>query len=562
MTLSYLMTFFQIIFSLLVVGFGQPAWFWWLCPIASVIGYALFWNFSQRLKPHLRFWTGTLWFTAVQFIQLSWGLSHPYSYIYGVYIFSSLFMGIQFGLLTLFITPKSLSRITNLLGLAGFWTIMEWIRLFILSGFSWNPVGLALVGTLYSLQTVSLWGVYGASFMVIFTNLLTLKLSEKRNQETAISRTILALWMIVGLFPYVYGYFHIRTHNPSEEEAPLTTVLVQTAFPVGKTFSFSHKEQFIHYVIGQWERIISTLEPHQGKKIDLVVLPENIVPLGTFYPVFPYSDVEQVFESVLGKEIVPLLPAKQSHLAMKVETLNGSEWMVNNAYWLQAIANIFQADTIAGLEDSEWDSSKEVAHFSSAFHFSPTQGIRGRYEKRVLVPMGEYIPFAFCRKLAAQYGIGSSFTSGIQAKVFQCNKTLAGISICYEETYGHKMRENRLLGAEVLVNITNDGWYPNSRLPRQHLEHARLRAVEMGIPLIRSCNTGVTTAIDSLGRTIKELAENEPAPEVSTSLFVEVPKFHYNTLYTKTGDWPIILLSFLFSILAFINIARNQAIDH
>ena len=108
------------------------------------------------------------------------------------------------------------------------------------------------------------------------------------------------------------------------------------------------------------------------------------------------------------------------------------------------------------------------------------------------------------------------------------------------------MRENRVKGAELLVNLTNDGWYPNSLLPKQHFDHARLRTVENGIPLVRACNTGVTCAVDSLGRIVGVLGENEVEnQELADSILVELPLYHYSTFYSRYGDFLIISFSFL-----------------
>ena len=157
--------------------------------------------------------------------------------------------------------------------------------------------------------------------------------------------------------------------------------------------------------------------------------------------------------------------------------------------------------------------------------------------------MAEYIPFAFCRQLAAKYGIGGSFTPGTQAKVWQGRKCPFGVCICYEETFGDMMRDNRLLGADFLLNVTSDVWYPNSSLPQQHLDHARLRTVENGMALVRACNTGVTCVVDSLGRNVAVLGEKADQPEwVAEALKVEVPLYTYSTLYTQWGDKLIVWL--------------------
>ena len=142
-----------------------------------------------------------------------------------------------------------------------------------------------------------------------------------------------------------------------------------------------------------------------------------------------------------------------------------------------------------------------------------------RYEKRILLPIAEYIPFNWVKKFALKYGIADSFTPGLEAKVFQMGRVKTGVSICYEETFGNLMRANRAKGADLLINLTNDAWYPDSRLPSVHYLHGRLRAVELGIPLLRSCNTGVTCGIDALGRTIGMLPFETPRVQTSAWSF-------------------------------------------
>src|SRR5262249_32659659 len=159
-----------------------------------------------------------------------------------------------------------------------------------------------------------------------------------------------------------------------------------------------------------------------------------------------------------------------------------------------------------------------VEYYTAAHHFSPWQDKVGRYEKRVLVPLAEYMPFKWCESLAKAYGIVSFYTPGKEAKVFEGFLPFAA-SICYEETFPDLIREGRLKGAEAFVNITNDNWYPNSKLPRQHFDHGKLRAIENGVPLFRACNSGVTTAVDSLGRICGRLEAAKGA------LFVEVPSY-------------------------------------
>lgn len=536
--------------SLFFVAFGQPAWSDWAGFVAAAGGYALFWYILiTHENPKFRFCLATAWFTAVQFIQLSWLLSHPYLYIVAVYFLVSLGIGIQFGILGLFIQRAQMYKIRRLIFIAALWTLMEWLRLFFLSGHSWNPIGLALTGNIYSLQMASLAGIYGLSFWVILVNLLGLKAwIWKKHWGFWLA------WSIAALFPYLYGEVQLYVHErliSKRGDSNFNAVLVQTAFPIEESLPFWDSKQMISYVLDEWHQILKITKKHYGKAIDLLVLPEFVVPFGTYTYAYPYSIVSAFFQEVFGKEVLNLLPKLQYPLAVEKETSQGNVWMVNNAFWLQSLSNVFNTSVIAGLEDVEEDR-QERRYYSSAQYFQCNREnnlpcVIQRYEKRVLVPMGEYIPFSFLKKLASAYGITGSFTPGIKAKVFSHPKIPFGVSICYEETFGELMRENRQLGAELLVNLTSDIWYPNSRLPQQHFDHARLRTVENGFPLIRACNTGITSGFDSLGKVIAVLGENHHEREwLADSLYVQMPTYTYRTLYSQVGD--SLIISFCFAV--------------
>jgi len=125
----------------------------------------------------------------------------------------------------------------------------------------------------------------------------------------------------------------------------------------------------------------------------------------------------------------------------------------------------------------------------------------GRYDKIHLVPFGEYIPFqnllTFARKLTGRV---SSFTRGSERKVFVLDGHRYGVFICYEAVFADEVREFAKNGAEVFVNISDDGWYGDTSAPWQHLNMARMRAIENRRWLLRDTNNGVTAAIDPYGR--------------------------------------------------------------
>lgn len=554
--------------SFFLVAFGQPAWAPLAGLIAAVCGYALFWRvLLAHSSWRSRFVISSIWYCAVQLVQLSWFTSHPYAYIYSVYLFIGVWTGIEFGVIGLFITPSlfrsssTFTGICRLLPIPALWVLFEWSRLFVLSGYSWNPIGLALTGHVYPLQMASLWGVFGLSFWVMFVNLLALRAWTLRGRTTVPSAS---LWAAAAALPYLYGALHLALHNPSfvetaEKKDKLSALLVQTAIPAEETSGITGQNEMIRHVMNEWKRILEITKKHRGKPIDLIVLPEFVVPFGTYSFVYPLNDVLQIFDEVMGPDSLKHLPSIEYPFgAFQALRAQGPMILVNNAFWLQALSNIFQGDILAGLEDAEDKGGGNREYYSAAIFARPhgpsnPYGFSGeRYAKRVLVPMGEYIPFECCKKLAENYGIFGSFTSGTEATVIECRGKVLSPSICYEETYGHMVNEGRRNGAVMLVNLTSDVWYPNSKLPLQHFEHARLRTVENGTPLLRACNTGITGVIDSLGRTVAVLGGDHPEEYewVADSLLVEVPSYHYPTLYGRFGDWLIVGISVAILILS------------
>jgi len=533
--------------SLVIVAFGQPAWSSVLSFLASIVGYALFFraaiDFGEWKR---RFLVGTAWFTGVQIIQLSWTLSHPYLYIIAPWLLYSLLMGFQFGLVSVLASPQKVTEWPRILTICAVWTLCEWSRLFFLSGFAFNPSGMALAGNLYTLQASSIAGVYGLSFLVILTNLLFLR--AYLFQFRWVDLTVFGL---VAVSPFLYGGMQLSAKGRNVERSPtVNALLVQTSFPVEEGICFTSHQAYFDHVFDEWRQIFSLAGKHQGKPVDLLALPEFVVPFGTYSFVYPLSKVKIMIEDLYGTEALEKLPP----LVLPFASEDEGEMKVNNAFLSQTLANLHDTQVVVGLEDAE-DIDGKRHYFSSALYFAAMDKGRyshRRYEKRVLVPMGEYIPFSFCRDLAAKYGVFGSFTPGENVVVWGDGRCKFGVSICYEEIFGDIMRENRLQGANLLLNITSDAWFPQSKLVRQHFEHARLRTVENGVPLLRACNTGVTGCVDALGRDVAVLGENDREREaLSEALYVTVPTYHYRTLYSTLGDGLIIGFSLLLTLLFF-----------
>ena len=293
------------ILSLLIVGFGQPVWSSWSSLIAATCGYALFWICILKRSGSQRFWLSTIWMASVQLIQLFWLISHPFLYIYSVYFFFACGIGMQFGLIGLCLTPQRLHSILGMFAIAGLWTLMEWARLFILAGFTWNPVGLSLTAHLYPLQFASIWGIYGLSFWVILVNLLALRFWLYKSKSPAL------FWLGAAALPFIFGFAQINLHaekSAQAQEHQYSALLIQTAFPSEEALTFTSHSHRIAYVIEEWKQILALAKTERNKKIDLIALPEFVVPYGTYTPVYPYPAIKVAFREIYGPEVASYLP--------------------------------------------------------------------------------------------------------------------------------------------------------------------------------------------------------------------------------------------------------------
>lgn len=170
--------------------------------------------------------------------------------------------------------------------------------------------------------------------------------------------------------------------------------------------------------------------------------------------------------------------------------------------------------------------------YNSAYILNSDQKILGRFDKNHLVPFGEYVPWPFglvAKKLVPNLG---EFARGEQLKPVDANGVPIAVTVCYEGVFPEIGREFVRLGAQLLVNVTNDAWYGFSAGPYQHLNMYKMRSVEVGRSYARATNTGVSAWIDPLGYI------HEATPLYEQALVVaDIPLSTETTLYVRFGDF-------------------------
>ena len=183
-------------------------------------------------------------------------------------------------------------------------------------------------------------------------------------------------------------------------------------------------------------------------------------------------------------------------------------FFINDQEFRRAVSDIARASNayvIVGSLGSAGMSQQSPKLFNSAALITPSGEWTARYDKIHLVPFGEYVPFgtllAFAQKLTKEVG---DFIPGANRTPFDVGHYKVGVFICYESVFPNDIRQFALNGANVFVNISNDGWFGRYGAPTQHLNHARMRAVENNRWLLRATNTGITSVIDPYGRIIDQ----------------------------------------------------------
>jgi apolipoprotein N-acyltransferase len=186
-----------------------------------------------------------------------------------------------------------------------------------------------------------------------------------------------------------------------------------------------------------------------------------------------------------------------------------------------------------GIKNATTNPVKVTEAYNSAVLVSPDGDWVSRYDKVHLVPFGEYVPlqklFAFAGGLTKEVG---DFSAGTSRQPLNASGVKFGVFICYESIFPDEVRQFARNGAQVFVNISNDGWYGDSGAYAQHLNQSRMRAIENNRWLLLDTNTGVTASVDPNGRIVARLQRKVRGTLVAPYALTDV-----TTFYTHHGDW-------------------------
>jgi apolipoprotein N-acyltransferase len=394
---------------------------------------------------------------------------------------------------------------SRVLALAIGLTVAEWLRGHVLTGFPWNAFGYALTEPLALAQTASLIGIWGLTFLTIaiFASPAVLIDGGSRGRSPWIAPVAaLALLLAMGVFGAVR-----LSLNPTRIVADVKLRIMQPNLQQDAKFNYAAKAQVMQKYLTLSDRA-SGPGSSGVRDASILIWPESA------FPFFLTREADAMAEiaDLLSKGGTVLITGSVRAPDVPPET------RITRAY----------------------NSIYVIDHDGSVLSF---------YDKLHLVPFGEYLPFQnWMEYLGFEQltKIQGGFIPGTVRHSLQIpNAPRALPLICYEAIFPSAVatQEDR---PGWIVNLTNDGWFGISTGPHQHLQQARVRAIEQGLPLVRAANTGISAVIDPLGRIVAELGLG-----IEGVLDSKLPAAIPPTVYARAGNIPAAILlaaAFLFVV--------------
>jgi len=366
------------------------------------------------------------------------------------------------------------------------WTAIEYLKSLGELGFPWVTLGYTQSYYLHLIQFASITSVYGVSFWIVCLNVIFLLMWNHREQARWLIGCATAL-AVLFVAPYLYG--RVVIPPPARGDAP-----------AGR----------------------EVLQPSAEDEIRVAIIQGNIDP----YRKWDKEFVEENFE--IYERLSRQGMASRPEFMIWPETATPT-WLLHNFEKLQRVRNLVNelgVPLLTGTPDYTFISKDEYKTYNSAILISPGREEIPIYAKMHLVPFGERMPweddFPWLQKWIAKLEMGEgNFSSGKTIELFAMHRSSAQMTngeaplrvatlICFESFFPEQARDYVLRGADLLVVITNDGWF-GPTMPFGHARMSVFRAIENRISVTRSANTGISMTIDPYGRVGSESRMDEEA---------------------------------------------------
>jgi apolipoprotein N-acyltransferase len=419
--------------------------------------------------------------------------------IFGLPAYLALFTALGFALARLMWTRDA----TRILALAASLTISEWLRSLVLTGFPWNTFGYALTEPLALAQTASLIGIWGLTFLsvAIFASPAVLIDGTSRGRKPWIA-PVAALSVLVAMG--AFGAARL-SRDPTRMLPKVKLRIMQPNLQQDVRFNYSAKAAVMQKYLALSDR---SSGPQSTGVRDATVLiwPESA------FPFFLTREPDAM------AQIATLLPKGTVLITGSVRA------------------------------PDQPPGTRITRAYNSIYVVDHDGSVLSVYDKLHLVPFGEYLPFQdWMEALGFQQltKVQGGFIPGTVRRTMEIpNAPRVLPLICYEVIFPDTVA-NQSDRPGWIVNVTNDGWFGISTGPYQHLQQARVRAIEQGLPLVRAANTGISAVIDPLGRIVARLGLGVEGVLDST-----LPAANPPTIYARVGDIPAALIVTFAAIVA------------
>ncbi|QEH38201.1 Apolipoprotein N-acyltransferase [Aquisphaera giovannonii] len=506
---------------ILWTAFPPLEWSW----LAWVALVPLFWLAVQprgRKLFYLSAWLGGLafWLPAVQWLRLTDDTA--WLAWLAMATFLSLWWPTFLGLCRVAVFRL---RVPLMMAAPIIWVGLEYFRAHVLTGFPWYYLGHSQYRFLPLIQIADTTSALGVSFLVALVNacvvdLITLPLLYATPRGPRLRpRQAVGIAIAGGLVLAAVGYGSVRIASSSFRDGP-RVALLQTNFE--QRYKMGAEPELIRESIGRLVEKAAAGTPRP----DLIVWPETAYPYRFIMvdPAVPADEMKRQVAAVAG--------------ARSVESwLDFRRW---NDEVLHGLADATGVAMLVGTTAHEHTPTR-MNKYNSAILFEPHAASVHAYHKIHLVPFGEYIPFfqsmPWLRALTP-YGDDyiPTLTFGQDATIIPFGPYRLAVGICFEDTVPHVIRrffaEANGPEPDVLVNMSNDGWFHESEELDMHLAVSVFRAVEHRVPLVRAVNTGISALVDGNGRIRESLGRG-----IEGVLSVAVPLDDRSSAFTALGDW-------------------------
>jgi apolipoprotein N-acyltransferase len=492
-----------------------PLGLWPLAWVAPVPWIVLIRRGDLPGRPYLAWLTWWLvgfcfWLAALQWLRLS----HPAAYL-GWFVLSAYLACYLVAFVALSRIAVHRLKIPLILAVPVVWAGVELARNSIWDGFAMASLSHTQYRQTGLIQISDLAGEYAVGFLILFVAACVARMLPSRDRPRA------AIWPLVpaaALLAAALFYGHLRLSvEPDQPAGPATRIaLIQGNINTEIKFDpGARKRVFIHYLRLSREAL------GRFGKVDLMVWPETMYryPLVSYDPEFTKPDWLEVDADEFHRDLPKLAQESREGLGMLARTLG--------------------VPMIVGVEVFHYGKD-EFRCYNSVVSVTAAGDVVDRYDKVELVMFGEYVPFAsFVPLLTRLTPATFQCTAGAGPKCFRAGRLRLSPSICYETTFPQVVRRqvSRLAAAgqepDVLINVTNDGWFRGSAELDQHLACGVFRAVECRKPLLVAANTGFSAWVDAGGRIIKQGPRRAPG-----LLLAEIRSERRFSPYVAYGDWP------------------------